>query len=1030
MSKATSGSSIETEGAEQPGGIPYLASFLGYQNVFFNGEPWSYSQQGDFTAVQWDVLGESINVLGPNPDFPLGKIVKRHWDIHNKLLIFGFNGQSNDVGATGNEAGVEDPVTPFMQLAPIPNVLKAYTGGFTPTQGGVNAPTVGEIIDPAQYADLVAGHENINTGRVGEPVNRQMWSSAFGQVIAAAVPSDNVVLVINVGHGSTSFAEDVRIAAIIDSASWLAGVVTFVFREDTMIVPGAGFNVKVASPSAYQGLYTAITSDGITVTAAKVSDPGAFVSGYALVASAPMVNMRTMVQYAVDTIAPALGLTPEFCALGYNGNESADDTLGIANYAVALSDLRTLVNELGAICSNPAEPYIVWPQVGWPIASWRVQNPTLPETASMVALGALAYSRDPAQKLITFPMYATVAGGLGDSNAVACIHYGVQGHFDNGERGANLFLDKVADSLDVEPLQLEYGENVLVRVANSTTVTGAFNKAATIDTTIHITDPGNAGVQFYSGVSGSGTTFGGGNGLEDPIDAVDIDGTTAFEATLGGLPALSWGNWVGVAYNNATIYLPQNGTLINNATWADGVATYTTVTPHGLVEGDTATAFIRPDAWNVQSPPQPALAGTSGTTLKLALAADGGLVPILNATWLAGVATFTVGITLPEVEDFGYQVTVSGVTPSGYNGLLTVIARGGSPYMQFTVDMPVDPGPYVSGGGFVGYGSIINNGAFGIGRVEGLRSQIRETTGTHYSTSTGARLEKMHAIQFAPVDVYPSMKSIEAMLVELGMASDFELVLDFGNTDCYGGSTNQVTNLGTSAATNDFWLGLSNVDATRTPTFNGSAGALDRTNFFSAAADGKIFTPQTTTDIFADIHKAGGQGTIIVGLQVPAGLPANVYQFATCQVEGGGTQGPGFGLRVGTTNVWSVTIKGDASATTYARNSTLALPTDTFALLALGIEDGNNKSWMYTYDGSATTTAAGFETFTPTFVSPSANAAQSDAYIWQNGSTGTVRSRTGCQIFFMLGSNTFMTKEQAMPLMRGLWRRQIMNLPA
>lgn len=961
MSKATSGSSIDTgDGDVPPSGIPYFAEYLGYQNVFVNGEPWSFSQQGDFTACQWDELGVSISVLGPNADFPIGKIVKRFWNIHNTLIIFGYNGQSNDVGATNNFADSLGPIAPFMQLAPIPNVLKAYTGGFTPTQSGVNAPSVGEIIDPAQFATLVPGHENINTGRVGAAVNRQMWSSAFGQAIAAAVPSDNIVLVINVGHGATSYNEDVRGANVIVMASWLAGVVTFLFTSPTLMGPGDGFRIATASPVGYIADYTALTvsPNGLTVTAALVSNPGAFVSGFALMATAPMVNLRTMVRYAVNTIAPALGMTTLFPAFCYNGNEANDDAQVIGNYGNQLADLRPLVNELGDIAGNVDDPYIVWPQVGWPVSAWEQQNPTLPGGASMIALGALAYSRDPANKLITFAQYATVAGGDGDSNAVGCIHYGVQGHFDNGERGAGHLLDKIIDGANVEPLQLLFGENILYRVANSTTVTGAFNKSAVIDTNMFVTDPGNHGVQYFSAVPGSGDLFGGGRNREDDVTSISVS-TTTFGMVLDGQPAAQWGNYVGVGYQTATVYQEQNNTPIASATWAStggGQVTYGTTVPHGLNPGDSTGVFLtNPTVWNT-FPAQNALAGTTGSTLIL--------------------------------------------------------------------PMTVNPGtPYIDSG------NIVNNGIYGIARTQGLRSQIRETDITNYSTSTGAPLAKMHAIQFAPVDVYPSSKSIVTMLTELGMTSTFELVLDFANASCYSGSTNQVTNLGTSGATDDYWRGLSNVDITQTPTFNGSAGALDRTAFFSAAADGKRFTPQTTTDIFANIHKAGGQGTLIVGVKIPAVLTGNEYPIATCQGQGGGTQGPGWAPRIASNGQLVNLVKGAGTATAYSRNSTGILVPNAFALIGIGMQDGNPLSWMFTYDGTATTTAAGFETATPVFSSPSSGAAQSNAYIWINGSTGTQGAQSTSAIYFVLGSNTFLSQAQVLPLMRGLWRRQIANLP-
>lgn len=265
-------------------------------------------------------------------------------------------------------------------------------------------------------------------------------------------------------------------------------------------------------------------------------------------------------------------------------------------------------------------------------------------------------------------------------------------------------------------------------------------------------------------------------------------------------------------------------------------------------------------------------------------------------------------------------------------------------------------------------------------------------------------------------------------------ASLFQLVLDFGNSTCYGGSGNAVTNLGTSGATNDYFRGLSNVDATRAPTFNGTPGALDRTCFFSAAANGKIFTPQGTPDILTTAHQAGGQFTIIIGGHLPASLASNNYEIATCLGEGAG-QGPGVVLRIGSSLTPTLRIAGDAGSTVFSRNFDAALSANSYFVIACGIQDGNNKSWMYTNTFSNPNNAAPSlygkysDVFNPTFASPSVSAAQSIAYIWQNGATGTIRSTIGMELMFMLVSNSFMTPQVSLPLTRTFDRRNEQNLP-
>jgi len=72
---------------------------------------------------------------------------------------------------------------------------------------------------------------------------------------------------------------------------------------------------------------------------------------------------------------------------------------------------------------------------------------------------------------------------------------------------------------------------------------------------------------------------------------------------------------------------------------------------------------------------------------------------ITNASWLAGVATFTTNPA--PFFAVGTPIVVTGLVPVGYNGSFVVtglVPAGPGPYTGFTVTMAVNPGPFVSGG--------------------------------------------------------------------------------------------------------------------------------------------------------------------------------------------------------------------------------------------------------------------------------------------------------------------------------------------
>lgn len=740
----------------------YIRNDLGYRQVFVQNGVRSYSQQGSFANARRS--GSVILARGPNSEWPNAQLVSRSFLLANSLVIFIFNGQSNDVGATAAFDGTSDPTAPFTQIPPIPSRYFCYTGGLAPTQSGVDSDGVADIIDTLNYATFVPAAVNINTLRTpGHEVNRQQWCASFGQAVAAALPQSSAVLMIDVGHGGTSFGEDVQASALVSSVSWLADVITFVFVTQTYIAATDTFVFTNATNTNYNGTWTAVTSDGFTVTVARVGDPGAYTgtSGFGLVWAVPIVNARNMIRRAVSTLAPALGMTPYFGAICYNGNESSDDIpLPSSFISSQYTYVKQLADEFTTLC-GAGEGIVVWPQVDWPVASWSVQDNSLFNCASNLSLGVLLASQTSSNKCITFSQHGGKAGGAGDVQSGACIHFSVQGHCDHGEIGANLWLDFKAGT-NIDPLQILAGEDVLTRVANSQTVASTYNKAAAIDTAMYVSDPGTSGYQFFTGVTNIAGNDGG-TGLDEAVASVSVSGTT-FGLTTTSAPTRSWGNFIGHAYNNATRFQPPNNTRIQSATWAADVATYTTVAAHGLSPGDTVvTTAMVPIAYDADPPGTVALAGTTGSTLKVAIIGDPGTATISTATWSGGVATYN---TDAQVYTDGNTITVASVDVAGYNGAVVITSHTGT---SFTATIP-DPGGAGTGGTAVGGGSIANNGTYGVGRTQGLRGTVRQASWLHYSNTTGAPLlSGLHAMQFVQIDVYASTKSITAALTELDL---------------------------------------------------------------------------------------------------------------------------------------------------------------------------------------------------------------------------------------------------------------------
>jgi len=168
-----------------------------------------------------------------------------------------------------------------------------------------------------------------------------------------------------------------------------------------------------------------------------------------------------------------------------------------------------------------------------------------------------------------------------------------------------------------------------------------------------------------------------------------------------------------------------------NASWATSVATITVPGTYAgsgtYYSGDniTVSGFI-PTGYNGT---YTATAGGSGT-VSYALVANP-TISVSNATWSLGTATLTHSGGTAFNSSVGQTITVSGVSPTGYNGsyVVTAASSGSISYAKTP-----NPGAYVSGGYIVQPGTVIQNSA---GMNSGKAEYIYYRTPLPLPTSTG-----------------------------------------------------------------------------------------------------------------------------------------------------------------------------------------------------------------------------------------------------------------------------------------------------
>jgi hypothetical protein len=150
--------------------------------------------------------------------------------------------------------------------------------------------------------------------------------------------------------------------------------------------------------------------------------------------------------------------------------------------------------------------------------------------------------------------------------------------------------------------------------------------------------------------------------------------------------------------------LISNSIGVSNAAWSGGTATLTTPTGNGLVASQVVqVSGVAPSGYNGTV----TVTARTPTTVSYALASDpgafvqsSGRVELLantfsatNASWASGTATITTASAHGFAAD--QVVRISGITPGGYNGTVTVASRTAT---TFDFALASNPGSFASAG--------------------------------------------------------------------------------------------------------------------------------------------------------------------------------------------------------------------------------------------------------------------------------------------------------------------------------------------
>jgi len=220
-------------------------------------------------------------------------------------------------------------------------------------------------------------------------------------------------------------------------------------------------------------------------------------------------------------------------------------------------------------------------------------------------------------------------------------------------------------------------------------------------------------------------------------------------------------------------------------------------------------------------------------------------------------------------------------------------------------------------------------------------------------------------------------QSLYDIINGLGLTTNLKLCLDAGDDASYDPAVQTTKWLDTSGNGYDFFRGATGSSEGSDPTFNGSAGGLSSSEYWSFdGAD--YFTYDTSNETWMEnLHKNNAVFSFVVAFYKPASNSL-IRIFSTNSATNA------VGIRILTTNVGNVTLVVSNGATTQIFvNLTSASPSG-WNVLALSYTESSG-SWSAILNG---TTYSGTQTYT----SPSASASTQTAKIGTVNGTSSINS--------------------------------------
>jgi len=200
-----------------------------------------------------------------------------------------------------------------------------------------------------------------------------------------------------------------------------------------------------------------------------------------------------------------------------------------------------------------------------------------------------------------------------------------------------------------------------------------------------------------------------------------------------------------------------------------------------------------------------------------------------------------------------------------------------------------------------------------------------------------------------------------------GLTSGLQLCLDAGAAASYDGTAQSWLDLTGNGY--DYFLGVDGSSSSDDPSFNGSAGGLSSSEYFSFDGGDEMRYDTSNEAWMSNYHQADGEGTIIFWLYAVAAAGSQ-----TCWATGQGGSHEGFYLTLDANEKMYIQCVNGSIADQDLQNADDAVNTNAWNFLAWSFDESATTAFFY--QNGAINQVSSADTFTWSFASPGTGAGQ------------------------------------------------------